>query len=1217
MPVSLGEAFINLTTKDDDLKAGLVSARSNTSTTMQSIANDVSGIGNTLSVAIEQPMDRLVVGANALAAGFGVATAALGISKWVDFGKEVVNLNAGYEQMSFKLTRLVDSSQQLKDGMAWAKDFSLQNLFGAGDTTSAMRTLLLAKRDPQTLLPQFTDTSRSTGKTLAEVANAYTGALGGSFDKLKEDLGITAGVMEDDENKIVMKFSQNGQQMHLIADNTQKSISESLLKIFSGKYTGSNDQYLGSYTGMIKSIETEWDAFKTSVGEKQNLFSGVEGSVAAVLQQIQKLRQDGTFDSLADMIAGKMKAGIDIGITAVKALGDAAFSLYARFSSYGQIAEYGLLGYTMMGAKGALVGALIGSYADQAKTAAMGALNSAYATISQHPEIAEWGIMGYAFLGAKGLAIGAVLGQFAPEITALVSSLAASTTQILSGMGAAEYGMIGYLVFGIKGAAISALLASYSSEIMAGTSDVVGTVSSALSSLGAVEYGLMGYFVFGVKGAVIAALIGPYVSSVLSSSENLFSSISSALSSISATEYGILGFVLFGISGAVAGVAFKGAIDDAKGQLNGLIDWVTQHPILLGWTVGGVKGAIAGAAANYAPRSDETPFQGIYSPDVSTQLQSRPEGLYSDDHASSLAEKVGSAVKGAISDALSVGKHPGVSDFVGPPEPPPGATAKQYFDDAINKINKAMASPGGGPKPIQSAMVGTKGAGPDIADATGGAGRGANPLDINDTFRKIQYIEAEITRMWAQRTDQQYGFWEKEASFSGRFYDEINLKNSKSLEDTMAKIGQETTKAQQDIVYLQMKLTAKRGITPESATAINLEIQKNQQLLDLNKERADIAQKTYTMDSALLDRQKLQGQVELAQTNEQTSKVTGSLQEQYDMQLKLLKAQEAAKMAGVNTNVPGLAEAYQKNFDVQEQRLDTQANGSISANFMLQFNDQLNKTSGNAYLATQMLGAFNSSVDSLSKTAWDLVANVNNVDHSGKELSKTLMALGNSVASAFGQEVMKDTVTNYMVKPVAGLLGIGTESASTISATAANASLTTLAAAAAQAAAALSMIGASSGMGGTSLFSGAFSQYLSGGAGMFGGMGFMPGASSGAGFLAAPDFAAGIDASLPFFADGGVSNSPAIFGEAGTEAAVPLPNGRSIPVNLNGQGGGGIHISHELNVHVNADDSMDHEQARQQGREIGRAITAKIDQRLYEHLRPGGILNKHLSYGRN
>jgi hypothetical protein len=34
------------------------------------------------------------------------------------------------------------------------------------------------------------------------------------------------------------------------------------------------------------------------------------------------------------------------------------------------------------------------------------------------------------------------------------------------------------------------------------------------------------------------------------------------------------------------------------------------------------------------------------------------------------------------------------------------------------------------------------------------------------------------------------------------------------------------------------------------------------------------------------------------------------------------------------------------------------------------------------------------------------------------------------------------------------------------------------------------------------------------------------------------------------YANGGIANTPSIFGEAGPEAAVPLPDGRSIPVKI-------------------------------------------------------------------
>ena len=58
------------------------------------------------------------------------------------------------------------------------------------------------------------------------------------------------------------------------------------------------------------------------------------------------------------------------------------------------------------------------------------------------------------------------------------------------------------------------------------------------------------------------------------------------------------------------------------------------------------------------------------------------------------------------------------------------------------------------------------------------------------------------------------------------------------------------------------------------------------------------------------------------------------------------------------------------------------------------------------------------------------------------------------------------------------------------------------------------------------------------------------------------------------FASGGVSRKPAIFGESGPEAAVPLPDGRRIPVDLRipaiGSGSGKTHISLDLSPDLEA-----------------------------------------------
>ena len=82
---------------------------------------------------------------------------------------------------------------------------------------------------------------------------------------------------------------------------------------------------------------------------------------------------------------------------------------------------------------------------------------------------------------------------------------------------------------------------------------------------------------------------------------------------------------------------------------------------------------------------------------------------------------------------------------------------------------------------------------------------------------------------------------------------------------------------------------------------------------------------------------------------------------------------------------------------------------------------------------------------------------------------------------------------------------------------------------------------------------------------LFDGIGGTPGAGGGIfgglfSFLFAKKggvYADGKKQPLKTFARGGVSRSAAIFGEAGPEAAVPLPDGRRIPVDLRGPAGGG------------------------------------------------------------
>lgn len=94
---------------------------------------------------------------------------------------------------------------------------------------------------------------------------------------------------------------------------------------------------------------------------------------------------------------------------------------------------------------------------------------------------------------------------------------------------------------------------------------------------------------------------------------------------------------------------------------------------------------------------------------------------------------------------------------------------------------------------------------------------------------------------------------------------------------------------------------------------------------------------------------------------------------------------------------------------------------------------------------------------------------------------------------------------------------------------------------------------------------------------------------------------------LSKFAKGGVVNSPhvAIFGEAGAEAFVPLPDGRRIPValSMNGSGASGPPVT--VNVYVEKG-TTDVQGANM--RELGTALGAAVRAEIVNQKRPGGLL---------
>jgi hypothetical protein len=89
------------------------------------------------------------------------------------------------------------------------------------------------------------------------------------------------------------------------------------------------------------------------------------------------------------------------------------------------------------------------------------------------------------------------------------------------------------------------------------------------------------------------------------------------------------------------------------------------------------------------------------------------------------------------------------------------------------------------------------------------------------------------------------------------------------------------------------------------------------------------------------------------------------------------------------------------------------------------------------------------------------------------------------------------------------------------------------------------------------------------------------------------------------YASGGIATEPTyLVGEGKhNEAVVPLPDGRSIPVNMNGGGG-----TNNVTINVDAGGSTNSTGSGEQGKALGMAIQAAVMETLQREKRPGGVL---------
>jgi len=100
---------------------------------------------------------------------------------------------------------------------------------------------------------------------------------------------------------------------------------------------------------------------------------------------------------------------------------------------------------------------------------------------------------------------------------------------------------------------------------------------------------------------------------------------------------------------------------------------------------------------------------------------------------------------------------------------------------------------------------------------------------------------------------------------------------------------------------------------------------------------------------------------------------------------------------------------------------------------------------------------------------------------------------------------------------------------------------------------------------------------------------------------------------VPGYATGGVARGAQAGYPAtlhGTEAIVPLPNGRSIPVEMQGTNQNN-NVSVNIAIDQNGNSKQDSQADGKQGADLGVAIAAAVQKELHNQKRSGGILSPY------
>lgn len=213
---------------------------------------------------------------------------------------KVVQTSAQFEKFQTILETVEGSSEKAKASMSWVSDFATKTPYELQEVTDAFVKLKAYGIDPQSgALTAAGDAAAAMGKPLEQAVEALADAMTGENERLK-DFGITSKKIGSD---VVYYWTENGKEMKKRVNANNKALIQSTVQgIWSGRYGGAMDKLSATWGGMMSNLMDGVARFMLAIGDA-GLFDFLKNGLGGLLQQLNKMTEDGSLKALATTIS--------------------------------------------------------------------------------------------------------------------------------------------------------------------------------------------------------------------------------------------------------------------------------------------------------------------------------------------------------------------------------------------------------------------------------------------------------------------------------------------------------------------------------------------------------------------------------------------------------------------------------------------------------------------------------------------------------------------------------------------------------------------------------------------------------------------------------------------------------------------------------------------------------------------------------------------------